>query len=98
MASATALAMAGAAPTSGGSAVAEAAVVGRPDPAWGEIPAAVIVAAPGAAAPDPAELARFCAGRLARYKIPKRVEVSETPLPRNAAGKLLKHLLRTEKP
>ena len=79
-------------------AVAEAAVVGRPDPAWGEIPAATIVAAPGAAAPDPAELERFCAGRLARYKIPKRVEVSETPLPRNAAGKLLKHLLRTKKP
>ena len=73
-------------------AVAEAAVVGRTDPAWGEIPAATIVAAPGAAAPDPAELERFCAGRLARYKIPKRVEVSETPLPRNAAGKLLSTL------
>ena len=67
-----------------------------PDPRWGEIPTAVIVAAPGAAAPDQAELARFCAGRLARYKIPKRLECSETPLPRNAAGKLLRHRLRPQ--
>ena len=72
-------------------AIAEAAVVGRPDETWGEIPAAVIVAVAGAAAPDAAELALFCAGRLARYKIPQQVEVSESPLPRNAAGKLLRH-------
>ena len=74
-------------------AVAEAAVVGRPDAKWGEVPIAVIVAAAGAGAPDRAELARFCAGRLARYKIPQRVELSETPLPRNATGKLLRRLL-----
>ena len=74
-------------------AVAEAAVLGRPDKAWGEIPAAVIVAVAGAAPPDQAELARFCAGRLARYKIPKRLDLSAAPLPRNAAGKLLRHKL-----
>ena len=79
-------------------AVAEAAVVGRPDETWGEVPAAAIVAAPGATAPDAAELARFCAGRLARYKIPRLVEESEMPLPRNTAGKLLRHLLRSERP
>ena len=79
-------------------AIAEAGVVGRPDSAWGEVPVAVIVAVPGAAAPDPTELARFCAGRLARYKIPKLVETSEMPLPRNAAGKLLRHLLRSGRP
>ncbi len=75
--------------------IAEAAVVGRPDAKWGEVPAAVIVSGPGATAPDETALARYCAGKLARYKIPKRVELSETPLPRNAAGKLLRHRLRT---
>lgn len=74
--------------------IAEVAVIGRPDAKWGEIPAAVIVSRPGTARPDEAELARFCDGKLARYKIPKRVEPSETPLPRNATGKLLRHLLR----
>jgi len=53
----------------------------------------VIVSRPGAAAPNDAALARFCAGKLARFKIPKRVELSDTPLPRNAAGKLLRHRL-----
>ncbi len=77
-------------------AIAEAAVVGRPDPAWGEVPAAIIVAAPGSVAPGPAELERFCTGRLARYKIPKLVEELEVPLPRNAAGKLLRLLLRKQ--
>jgi len=75
--------------------IVEAAVVGRQDAKWGEVPAAVIVSRPGAAAPDEASLARFCAGKLARFKIPKRVELSETPLPRNAAGKLLRHRLPT---
>jgi fatty-acyl-CoA synthase len=75
-------------------AVAEAALVGQPDPTWGEIGVMYIVPRPGAA-PRTDELVRFCAGRLARYKIPKRVVVTDD-LPRTALGKPDKPALRRE--
>jgi fatty-acyl-CoA synthase len=76
-------------------AIAEVAVIGRPDERWGEIPVAVV--ALGATAPQEltvADLDGFLTERLARYKHPKAVEVVEA-LPRNPAGKVLKTELRT---
>lgn len=70
----------------------EAAVVGKPCPVLGERVHAVLHA-PGVARDD-AALRRFCAERLADYKVPESFVWSEQPLPRNANGKLMKRLLR----
>jgi o-succinylbenzoate---CoA ligase len=71
-------------------AVADAGVFGRPDPEWGEaVTASVVLRAPA----DPQELREWVAGRLARFKVPKSVELADT-LPRNASGKLLRRELR----
>jgi long-chain acyl-CoA synthetase len=73
-------------------AVAEAAVVGEPDPRTGEAIVAFVVPEPGHRA-DPDELLAHCARSLARYKCPTRVEVVES-LPRSFAGKVLRRELR----
>jgi fatty-acyl-CoA synthase len=72
--------------------VAEAALVGEPDPRWGEVGVAAVIARPGAR-PSEADLLGFCAGRLARYKIPRRV-VFVDDFPRTALGKPQKAELR----
>jgi fatty-acyl-CoA synthase len=72
--------------------IAEAAVVGRPDPRWGEVPVAYVVLRHGAAITPEEILARF-AGRLARFKHPHAVIVTDA-LPRNALGKVLRYQLR----
>ncbi len=73
-------------------AVREAAVVGRPDARWGEVPVAFVALRDGVAA-EPAEIAGFCAERLARFKTPKDV-LLVPELPRNPSGKVLKRELR----
>lgn len=73
-------------------AIADAGVVGLPDAYWGEMVAAAIVLRQGADDSD-AALEAFCAASLARFKIPRRF-VRLASLPRNAAGKVLKHELR----
>jgi acyl-CoA synthetase (AMP-forming)/AMP-acid ligase II len=60
--------------------VADAAVVGLPDEEWGEVVCAVIVPAPGGAAPELGALRELCAASLASYKHPRRlVVVDEIP-------------------
>jgi fatty-acyl-CoA synthase len=71
--------------------IADVAVLGRPDPKWGEVGLAVVVPRQPGALTAEAVLA-FCEGRLARYKIPKSVVFAEI-LPRNAMGKVVKSAL-----
>lgn len=72
--------------------VADAAVVGRPDPRWGAVPIAVIVEGSGAA-PTDAELDAHCRVSLAGYKVPVAFERAPA-LPRSPGGKLLRRELR----
>ncbi len=73
-------------------AVAEAAVVGAPDPEWGELPAAFVVLADGRTA-TPGELEEHCLARMARFKRPRRFAFLGR-LPKNSYGKVLKTELR----
>jgi acyl-CoA synthetase (AMP-forming)/AMP-acid ligase II len=77
-------------------AVAACAVVGRPDPQWGERVHAVVVLAPGAHA-DAEEIRAHTRTRIAGYKSPRTVEFVAA-LPVSAAGKVLKRELRARKP
>lgn len=73
--------------------VIEAAVLGRPDPQWGEAIMAIVVASPQAAIEE-AELREHCLARLAPYKVPKQVRIVSDSLPRTASGKLLRRELQ----
>jgi acyl-CoA synthetase (AMP-forming)/AMP-acid ligase II len=72
--------------------VLEAAVVGRTDERWGEVPVAFVVRRPGAEVTSD-ELLEHCRTQLARFKVPKAVTFLDA-LPRNPSGKVLKRELR----
>lgn len=74
-------------------AVLEAAVVGRPDERWGEVPVAFVVLRPDATVAEE-DLLEHCRARLARFKVPKAITFLDT-LPRNPSGKVLKRELRS---
>ncbi|MFY8089561.1 MAG: class I adenylate-forming enzyme family protein, partial [Rubrivivax sp.] len=71
--------------------VAEVAVVGAPDPEWGEVLVAFVVLRQGT--PDSAALDTHCLAHIARFKRPKRYVFVEA-LPKNHYGKVLKTELR----
>ncbi|MGZ6999502.1 MAG: AMP-binding protein [Acidimicrobiia bacterium] len=71
-------------------AVADVAVVGIPDPRWGELVCAVVVTR---APVTPDELVAHCRAHLAGFKTPRRVELTDS-LPRTASGKVRKAELR----
>lgn len=77
-------------------AVAEVAVLGRPDPEMGEKVVAAIVPKAEQSA-DPVAIIAFCREHLASYKKPRHVVFVDT-LPRNALGKVQKHLLADRLP
>ena len=77
--------------------VREVAVVGRPDERWGEVPVAVVVPNGGdACLPEVVrdELSELASTSLARYKRPAEYMFVDS-LPRNAAGKVQKHIIRS---
>ncbi|MFI9633804.1 FadD3 family acyl-CoA ligase [Nocardia sp. NPDC051929] len=74
--------------------IAEAAVVGVPDARLGEVGHAFVVP-DGPVEIDPTEILAWARTRIAGYKAPRRIEVVAA-LPRNAAGKVLKRVLRSQ--
>ena len=72
----------------------EAAVVGQPDPVFGEQPVAFVTLRPGFDA-VPEDLIEHCRQSLARYKVPREVFIEES-LPKNAVGKVAKPVLRQQ--
>jgi fatty-acyl-CoA synthase len=72
-------------------AILEAAVVGMPDPKWGEVPKAYVTLKPGQTATEQ-QIVDHCKANLARYKAPKAVEFGD--LPKTSTGKIQKYVLR----
>ena len=74
--------------------IADAAVIGRPDSRWQEVPVAYIVPRSGATL-SPPEIESFCLAQLARYKVPREYVLVDN-LPRNAMGKVQHFRLREQ--
>ncbi|MBZ5619638.1 MAG: long-chain-fatty-acid--CoA ligase [Acidobacteriia bacterium] len=74
-------------------AVLECAVVSAPDSQWGEVPAAFIVLKPGQQLAEQ-QLSEFLECRIAKFKMPRRFQFSENPLPKTGTGKIIKRELR----
>ncbi|MDH3032284.1 acyl-CoA synthetase [Methylobacterium fujisawaense] len=75
-------------------AISEAAILGVPDRAWGEVGVAVCVARPGASVEE-GELIAWLSAAVARYKLPRRVFFWEA-LPKSGYGKVTKRAIRAE--
>ncbi|MBK8618996.1 MAG: long-chain fatty acid--CoA ligase [Anaerolineales bacterium] len=73
-------------------AIADAALIGEPDEKWGEVGLMIVACKPNQIVAED-ELLKFCTGRLAKYKIPKRVKFVEA-LPYSPYGKVIKAELR----
>jgi acyl-CoA synthetase (AMP-forming)/AMP-acid ligase II len=73
--------------------IADVALIGVPDPTWGETPLAVIVPRDPADPPSLESVDEYCREHLARYKRPRRLTIVDA-LPRNATGKVQKTVLR----
>jgi fatty-acyl-CoA synthase len=76
-------------------AIGEVAVLGVPDPFWGEVGVAVCVPREGAKPVSEAELAAFLAPKVPRYKMPKRFFFWDA-LPKSGYGKIPKRMVRDE--
>jgi len=72
--------------------VANVAIIGLPDPYWGEAVTACIVPLPGMSV-EKEEIIQFCKENLAGFKVPKHVFVTDE-IPMNPSGKILKRVLR----
>ena len=73
--------------------IKEVAIVGVPDDTWGEVGKAFIVPRENVKLTKD-DIFKWCTERVAKYKVPKHVEFVDK-LPKNAAGKVMKHLLKT---
>jgi fatty-acyl-CoA synthase len=73
--------------------VFECAVVAAPDDKWGEVPVAIVVRKPGSTLNEET-LCGFLQERLGRFKMPRRIEFSEEPLPKTGTGKIRKMILK----
>ena len=76
-------------------AVLECAVVSAPDPKWGEVPAAIVCLKPGQSLTAEG-LIEFLQTRIAKFKMPRQVEFTDTPLPKTGTGKIVKRQLRED--
>lgn len=76
-------------------AISQCAVIGKPDPHWGEAVHAVVTLKDGASA-TAEELIAHCRGLIAHYKCPRSVDIRDRPMPLSGANKILKSELRAE--
>ena len=74
-------------------AVLELAVFGVPDERWGEAVHAAVVLKTGATATEE-ELIAHCRRSIGGFKVPRAITIRDEPLPKSAAGKILKRELR----